>query len=107
MARILVVDDEDAICSLLKMVLSKYDVVTCKTGLQMQISLELEKFDLIISDICLPIIPGPEAYRLSKSTTPIIYMSGDLPMEYRDLTVLMKPFGISDLLRIVDRVLAD
>lgn len=57
---ILVVDDEPDYCDVLKMILSGkgYKVDTCGNGGEAVKKLEKRAFDLVISDLCMPVMDG-------------------------------------------------
>ena len=64
-AKILVVDDEEGTLKLLekKLTAQKYKVLLAKNGQEAKIKILEEKPDLIIMDIMLPDIDGPEVIR--------------------------------------------
>lgn len=57
---ILVVDDEKDYCDVLKMILSGkgYKVETCGNGKEAVQKLEKKPFDLVITDLCMPVMDG-------------------------------------------------
>lgn len=59
---VLVVDDEKDYCDVLKMILSGkgYHVDTCGNGKEAVEKLEKQHFDLVITDLCMPIMDGRE-----------------------------------------------
>ncbi len=59
---ILVVDDEKDYCDVLKMILTGkgYKVETCENGAEAVKKLEKKAFDLVISDLCMPVMDGRE-----------------------------------------------
>lgn len=59
---ILVVDDEKDYCDVLKMILTGkgYKVDTCGNGQEAIHKLEKKNFDLVISDLCMPVMDGRE-----------------------------------------------
>ena len=118
--RILVVDDDDAICRLVQRSLSgDYDVTTAFDGRDALDHLERgERFDLIICDVMMPRMTGPELHRalaeLSKDQSDrIVFFTasvlpedteavlGDLPN-----AVLRKPISIAVLREFVRALLA-
>jgi len=61
--RILIADDDDALCSLLVNLLSGqgYEVAAARDGMEAIRLLKKEKFDLLILDVHMPRMAGPEA----------------------------------------------
>ncbi|HLA28964.1 MAG TPA: response regulator [Syntrophales bacterium] len=80
MARILVVDDEVEICSVLKMLLEirGYQVVTAINGRDAFLKVEKEKVDIILTDVMMPEVDGFELCRQVKADD-----------RYRDIPVVM------------------
>lgn len=78
-ARILLVDDEEAILKLLRFPLEKegYRVVTARDGEEAIETFSSERFDLVILDIMLPRIDGMEVCRRlrARSIVPIIMLT--------------------------------
>jgi DNA-binding response OmpR family regulator len=60
MARILVVDDDPVIIKLYQVILKKegFDVTIAETGEQLMRSITVEKPDVILLDVILPMIQG-------------------------------------------------
>lgn len=113
--KVLCIDDDPAILELLKAVLSSegHEVVTASNGgeaLQQIISTE---FGLVISDMHLPDLGGPEIIRATKAMAPglpTLGISADPSVEAEALDAgvgrfLRKPFAVGDLLaevRLID-----
>ena len=78
-ARILLVDDEEAILKLLRFPLEKegYQVVTARDGEEALETFAREEFDLIILDLMLPHVDGMEVCRRvrAQSIVPIIMLT--------------------------------
>jgi two-component system response regulator (stage 0 sporulation protein F) len=79
--KILVIDDDSATRGLVKVVLEKagYKVVTCKNGKEGVTRFNREQFDLVITDISMPVLGGIDAIVLMRKENPaipIIAMSG-------------------------------
>lgn len=113
--KVLVVDDEESICDLIKIVLTGkgFDVRTAKSGEEGVNMVKEFAPDLILLDMTMPDITGEDAARKMKKTDAgknavIIVMSG-LGMTEEDLDkslfagILNKPFTISDLASIAGR----
>lgn len=69
MARILVVDDEKEVCSVLKMLLEfqGYQVVTATNGRDAFIKVENEQVDIVLTDVMMPDVDGFEFCRQVKA----------------------------------------
>lgn len=112
MSRVLIIDDEPALRSLLRQALtySGYDVVEAKNGLE---GLELCRSlrpDLVLTDLVMPEVSGCELIALLQrefSATPIIAISGSETHELDQAAqlgvrdVFPKPFDLWDLLEAV------
>ncbi len=118
--RILVVDDENSIQRLLTGVLEMdgHDVQIAHNGRDALDRIEAGAFDLIISDIKMPVMGGPELYkRLSDAGNPlarrIIFITGDTVapdtrgfLQRVNNAVLPKPFRLRDVREAVRGALA-
>jgi two-component system NtrC family sensor kinase len=118
--RILVVDDEDSIQKLLTGVLEMdgHSVTIARNGREALDRIAQEPFDLIISDIKMPVMGGAEMHkRLSDDGHPLarrlIFITGDtVAPETRKFlqgvenAVLSKPFRLRDVRDAVARALA-
>jgi len=78
-ARILLVDDEEAILKLLRFPLEKegYEVVTAKDGAEALQTFARESFDLVILDLMMPQVDGMEVCRRirASSIVPIVMLT--------------------------------
>ena len=118
--RILVVDDEDSIQKLLTSVLEMdgHEVQLASNGRDALTRIQQSSFDLIISDIKMPVMGGPEMFtHLRESGNPlarrIIFITGDTvaPETRRflqgvDNAVLAKPFRLRDVREAVRAALS-
>jgi CheY-like chemotaxis protein len=118
--RILVVDDEESIQKLLTGVLEMdgHDVQLASNGHEALERVRAEPFDLIISDIKMPVMSGPDLYkRLRSDGSPLasrlIFITGDtVAPETRSFlqsvenVVLSKPFRLRDVREMVRQALA-
>jgi two-component system NtrC family sensor kinase len=118
-ARILVVDDEPGIADVLAEVLQLdgHVVETVGNGEAALGRLALEGYELILSDIRMPELDGPSLYRELERRHPrllhrMIFLTGDTlspgTREFLEKTgapCLSKPFALSDVREIVQRVL--
>jgi len=119
-ASILLVDDEQDILDILArtLVMAGYDVDMANNGRVALDRLALADYDLIISNIRMPVMGGEEFYgqlsllhpRLAKK---IIFCTGDIanPTTQRFLTgtgapVIFKPFQLTTVLEVVSWKLA-
>ena len=115
MNRILIVEDEPAISSLIEMSLgaSGYQTCTVGDGAEAADLLESERFDLVLLDIMLPSVNGYELLEYIKPTgTPVIFITakGTVDDRVKGLRLgaddyLVKPFEIIELLARVESVL--
>ena len=115
--RILVVDDEPALCELVARMLRNegYEVVKAcdgQAGWEL-VGIAAESFDLVVTDSRMPGLSGIEfiqRLREHNPTLPIIHISGshidtiyDLPSDVR---TLFKPFDLPQLIPSVRSLLA-
>jgi DNA-binding response OmpR family regulator len=115
-ARILIIDDQDSLRTMLRLVLERahYDVVEACDGQEGLQSLDTAAYDLIITDILMPGAKGPEVItelRRQAPTSKIIAMSGggqtgnmnllELATALGACRVLRKPFDLHELLAVV------
>ena len=115
MYRILIVEDDEAICNLIRMGLSGegYLCACAHDGRQGADLLEEADFDLLLLDIMLPEIDGYELLEYSKPLgIPVIFLTarGAVEDRIRGLRLgaddyMVKPFQIGELLARVEAVL--
>ncbi len=117
--RLLIVDDEPGIVEVLKEVLSSngYSVETAFNGAEAMQRIETSRFDLIISDLCMPQMDGQKLYRTVLETNAdlakrIIFVTGDTvspnSREFLESTGnrwFSKPFNITEVEEIVSNCL--
>ena len=80
--KILVVDDEEMMLMLARRILSqKYEIVTATSGAEAIELFEVERPDLVLSDLMMPEMSGYELHRIlqerSSEPVPIIFMSAN------------------------------
>ena len=113
--RVLVVDDEPQICTLLKEVLSLdgHMVFTARDGGAALKALDEAKFSILIMDLMMPVKNGFEVLqelREKGNEIPVLLISSHFPEDIRRrcagqprLQLLEKPFSLSDFRRQVAR----
>ncbi len=115
MARILVVDDEPDILLLLRIHLTAagHETVLAADGEQALERLQREPFDLVLLDVCMPIMDGWSVLEAIREPTRAVVMSGGpAPGELRRAFELgaadyvRKPFLPERLLEAVNSALA-
>jgi excisionase family DNA binding protein len=116
-AQILVVDDDESICSLFVDIFagSIHTVKTVNDSREALESLKDQDFDLVFLDLRLPGMDGAELFRqirLVKPDIPVTIMTGyqdsDLMMKaltYGPLGVIKKPFRGADILAVMNSYL--
>ncbi|WP_419828266.1 ATP-binding protein [Sphingomonas sp.] len=111
--RILLVEDEDMVRSVAERALSRqgYQVSTASNGeealeLLAQVEREGEGFDLLVSDVMMPLMDGPTMVAEARRrfpTLPVLFMSGYAEEQLRrsidlpDVAFLAKPFSVQQL----------
>lgn len=117
--RILVVDDEDALRTVLSAELNSegYDVGTAADGMEAVSELQKMKYDLVLLDIKMPNMNGFEVLKVIKEKHPgtrVIMLTGfaDLKnaIESKKLGAedfVSKPYDLVDLLTTIDRVMSE
>ena len=111
---ILVIDDDESICSLFKDTLegSGYTVTTVNASLEGLELIKTQNYDLVFLDLKMPAMDGAELFRqirLIKPSMPVTIITGypdtELMMSalaYGPLAVMKKPFRESDILDAVN-----
>jgi len=110
---ILLIDDSEATLEGLKSYLSKKsEVVTAYNGFDALREFDGKAFDLIITDLIMPVVSGfglISSLRQQHPRTPIIAMTGwGHPPRVEELksdTLLLKPFDLEELDRCMDKLL--
>jgi CheY-like chemotaxis protein len=113
--RVLVVDDEAAICELVTEVFEDWPntrVVCSHDGVDAVMLLQAGKFDLCLTDVELPGLSGlTVAGAAVNDDTPVLILAGHPDMGVKlalvDLPHLPKPFGMAELLRESQIAVAD
>jgi two-component system alkaline phosphatase synthesis response regulator PhoP len=117
MSKILVVDDEESILTLLKFNLEKsgFQVITSLDGREALRIIELEKPDLVVLDLMLPGLDGMEilkTLRQEKNNTPVLMLTAKndeldkiLGLELGADDYLTKPFSPREVIARVKAIL--
>lgn len=120
MARILIIDDDETICSVFQRFLEGkgYEVFVASDGGKGLQVLEEQDINLVLTDIMMPETDGLEvvmAIRSKGTGIPVIAMSGGMhaiPMDFLPMAkkfgakrVLYKPIELDDLLTAIEDVL--
>jgi CheY-like chemotaxis protein len=118
--RILVVDDEDNLRDVLVEVLRRdgHEVDSAIDGAEGLRRADGQRYDLVITDLRMPGLEGPELYRAVRARYPddpprVIFMSANTGIEeYAAFLAstgepaLEKPFNLADMRQVVLQVLA-
>lgn len=114
---ILVVDDESIIRDFLTEVLDDYDVSVACDGDDAIELLKSQRYDLIITDLRMPRIPGEQVVKVARETYPdqkVIVMSGYSSLYTASQSVssgacsfLSKPFSIKQLMQAVEKAMSE
>jgi two-component system KDP operon response regulator KdpE len=109
--RVLVVDDEPAICRALFLALTRagYDVLTAQSGDAAMSTLASERVDVMVIDLRIPDTRGDVLFELAAATHPhlrrqTLFMTGDISEKARKLILsckceyVAKPFELRDLI---------
>jgi DNA-binding NtrC family response regulator len=112
---ILIVDDEEIIRDFLSEVLEEYDISLACDGDEAISKLQDTKFDLIITDLRMPKVPGEEVVRAAREMSPetkVIVISGysslytvSQSVNHGACAFLSKPFSIKELIHTVTTAL--
>jgi DNA-binding response OmpR family regulator len=117
--RILVVEDEPAICTLCQRVLTRegFEVDIAVNGKEAQDMIEKRQYDLYLLDIRMPVMTGKELYQWLQEKHPqlisrVIFTSGSVVtgdtqsfLEQTGRPSLPKPFTATELIVIVRETL--
>lgn len=118
MAAILLAEDDDSMRRFLKKALERagHTVIDASQGDEALTELQLREFDLLLTDIVMPVMDGIELARRAAEIDPemkIMFITGFAAVALNaanqapdDAKVLSKPFHLKDLVQEVDRVIA-
>lgn len=116
--RILLVDDDAAVLSMVKTVLESqgYAVTTAASGFDGESKLVLGEFDMVLTDMKMETnLAGYEVVRaaVAKPNAPVVVILTAFPLlaqQWREAgayAVFQKPFNVADLLATVDKLLSE
>jgi two-component system cell cycle response regulator CpdR len=116
--RILLAEDDESMRGFLTRALEKagYDVVSFNNGADAFERLKQEPFTLLLTDIVMPRLDGIELARRASAIDPeikIMFITGfaavtlNSDTQPKDSRVLSKPFHLKDLVREVEKLLAE
>ncbi|MEE2691098.1 MAG: response regulator [Pseudomonadota bacterium] len=118
MAAILLAEDDESMRRFLKKALERagHVVVDASQGDEALTELQLREFDLLLTDIVMPVMDGIELARQAAEIDPemkIMFITGFAAVALNpanrapaDAKVLSKPFHLKDLVQEIDRVIA-
>jgi len=112
---ILIVDDEEIIRDFLSEVLEDYDISMACDGDEAIEKLKKRSFDLVITDLRMPKVPGEEVVKAARELHPnakVIVISGysslytvSQSVSHGACAFLSKPFSIKELMQTVSSAL--
>lgn len=118
--RVLVVDNEPAICRALKIMLERhgFDVVTSMGGESALAHLRDSRFDLMLVDLRMPELRGDVLFHYAVSVQPhlarqTVFMTGDITLDAQEIIeslgcpLLLKPFDLRDVSSALWRILGE
>ncbi len=120
MARVLVVDDDDQICAVVRRLLETegHEVVAALSVNQAIAELKSELYDIVLIDLVMPKKGGIDLImelKETNSTVKYVVMSGQVPVSGESVTrlverygaasALAKPFSKAELVSAIDRAL--
>ena len=117
-ARVLIVDDEPAICKALQVALSRagYEVVIAQSGDSALTVLSRERVDVLLIDLRIPDTRGDVVFELAAATHPhlrhqTLFMTGDISDRAQKLIqackcpLILKPFELTEMIATIDALL--
>ena len=116
--KILIVDDNDQMCSLLADILELFDYQTlqARNGEEALHRLKEDRFDLVITDLRMPKMSGTELLKLIKEDQPhlpVVVVSGFTPGNTQNVIIgeqadgfLNKPFTVEQIEKMLKDLLS-
>lgn len=117
-SRILLIEDEGGVRDVVTQMLRSlgHEPVLADNAHDALEKLKTETFDLLLSDVVMPDLRGPELYRLAREVhphLPALFISGytddilaEIPMHQENVGYLAKPFTLKELESTLNRILA-
>lgn len=118
--RVLVVDDEPAICKALTIALQRagYEALSAQSGDSALALLANERVDVLLIDLRIPDTRGDVVFELAAATHPhlrhqTLFMTGDISERASRLVasckcpIIKKPFELRDMLNAVEALLPE
>jgi CheY-like chemotaxis protein len=117
MARILVIDDDVMLCRAVKRMLAPHEVVAVHAGAEALAEVAGSRFDVILCDIMMPEMSGPEVYQQIEKIRPaqqerVLFMTGGTLERVHPLLagiplrLIEKPFTRAELHKSVTEFLS-
>ncbi len=105
---VLLVEDEDMVRAVAERALTRngYKVITAANGEEALALLDSHQFDLLVSDVVMPVMDGPTMVKIARKSRPdlpILFMSGYAEEQLRksidiqNVSFLPKPFSVQQL----------
>jgi DNA-binding response OmpR family regulator len=117
-ARVLIVDDEPAICKALKVALERagFEAIAAQSGDSALTVLSLEPVDVLLIDLRIPDTRGDVVFELAAATHPhlrhqTLFMTGDISDRAHKLIqackcpMIPKPFELREMIAAIDALL--
>ena len=114
-ARVLIVDDEAAICRALKVALERagFEAIAAQSGDSALTVLSLEPVDVLLLDLRIPDTRGDVVFELAAATHPhlrnrTLFMTGDISdralrlIQACKCPVIAKPFELREMIAAID-----
>ena len=117
-ARVLIVDDEAAICRALKVALERagFEAIAAQSGDSALTVLSLEPVDALLLDLRIPDTRGDVVFELAAATHPhlrhrTLFMTGDISdralrlIQACNCPMIAKPFELREMIAAIDALL--
>jgi DNA-binding response OmpR family regulator len=117
-SRVLIVDDEAAICRALKVALERagFEAIAAQSGDSALTVLSLEPVDALLLDLRIPDTRGDVVFELAAATHPhlrhrTLFMTGDISdralrlIQACNCPVIAKPFELREMIAAIDALL--